>query len=219
MDSDKLIEQIKRKEDNTDNLARVVAEDPLLIADLLENVTSGESSLRFKSTKILRTLSAGNPAALYPHFDYFVKLLDNSNNILKWNAIDILANLTGVDTANKFDPVFPKYYGLLAEGSLITAAHVVESSPTIIHHKPDWQTDITRALLSVEGIPLPTEECRNILRGKVILAFNQYADRSRHKKEMLDFARQQTNNTRSATRKKAEQFVMKFAPSSKILHK
>ncbi len=214
MDSEKLNEQIRKKEDNTDYLARVVAEDPLLIADLLENVSSGESSVRFKSIKILRTISTQNPAALYPQFDYFAKLLDSSNNILKWNAIDILANLTSVDTGNKFGPMFPKFYGLLGEGSLITAAHVVESSPTIIHNKLDWQTDITRALLSVEGIPLPTAECRNILRGKVILAFNQYADRSPHKKEMLDFANQQLHNSRSATRKKAEQFVKKFAPSS-----
>jgi len=50
-----------------------------------------------------------------------VTLLDSPINIFKWNAIDIIANLTAADTADKFSPLFIKYYGLMEEGSLITA--------------------------------------------------------------------------------------------------
>jgi hypothetical protein len=212
MDSQKLMEQIRKREDNTDYLARAAAGDISLVADLMECVGSRESAVKYKSIKILRNLSKENPAALYPYFDNLVNLLDSSSNILKWNTIDILANLTAVDAKDKFGSVFRKFFGLLGEGSLITAAHVVESSPAIVKNRPSQETEITRALLNVERIPLPTEECRNILRGKVILAFSQYSGQSGNKPDMTGFATQQLNNTRPATRKKAEQFVKKLAP-------
>ena len=74
-------------------------------------------------------ISATKPGTLYPYFDLFANLLDGENNILKWNAMDILANLAAIDVENKFDCIFShRYYDLLEEGSLITAGHVVENS-------------------------------------------------------------------------------------------
>jgi hypothetical protein len=64
--------------------------------------------------------------------------------------------------------------------------------------------------LSVEDIPLPTDECRNILRGKVILTFARYFEQSSLKKDMLEFARKQVENSRQATALKARQFLKKF---------
>jgi len=179
---------------------------------LLEDLNSKQVAVKYNSIKTLRQMSEENPGLLYPYFETFVRLLDGTNNILKWNAIDIIGNLAAADTEDKFSPSFGKYYGLLVSGSLITAAHVVESSPVIIKHKPGLEDQITSTLFSVEFVPLPTAECRDILRSKVILAFSKYANTSKHKNLMLGFAGKLTNKTdiRPATKKKAEAFIKKF---------
>jgi len=139
----------------------------------------------------------------------FVNLLDSENNILKWNAMDIIANLTTIDFHNEFDRLFKKFYGLLYEGSLITAAHVVDNSAKIALSKPKLQEEITKELLKVEKIPLPTKECRNILIGKTINAFQIYYDEIKNKDAVVSFVKRQLNNPRNATKTKAEKFVKK----------
>jgi hypothetical protein len=208
-----LIEQIRQKADNSGYLAELATKDAFLLGEVLEGIRSREAAVKYKCIKILRIISAKSPAVLYPYFDMFAGLLDGTNNILKWNAIDIIGNLTAADTENKFGPLFDKYYGLMEEGSLITAAHVVESSPVIIKYRPELKDRITAILFNIDRISLPSEECRDILRGKVIFAFSRYADISQNKAGMLEFASKlvQRRVIRKATRKKAERFVKKYS--------
>ena len=189
-------------------MTKISAEVDALIKDL----NSKQAAVKYKAAKTLSRMSEENPEILYPYFETFVKLLDGTNNILKWNAIDIIGNLAAADTEDKFSSLFGKYYGLLVSGSLITAAHVVESSPVIIKYKPELENQITGTLFSVEFVPLPTAECRDILRGKVITAFNKYAKTSKNKNLMLGFAGRLVNKSgiRPATQKKAAAFLKKY---------
>ena len=84
------------------------------------------------------------------HWDFFTKLLDHDNNILKWNAIYIIAQLSKVDKDNKFNNIFEKYYNLIKEKKMITAANVVKTSPIIIKSKPKYERRITKRLLATE---------------------------------------------------------------------
>ncbi len=125
--------------------------------------------------------------------------------------MDIIANLTMIDTDNKFNKLFRKFYGHLYDGSLITAGHVVENSGKIALAKPEFQGEITKELLKVEKIPLPTEECRNILIGKTIKAFDGFYDKIKDKDKIISFVRRQLRNPRNATRSKAERFLKRFS--------
>lgn len=147
---------------------------------------------------------------LYPKMEFFVNLLDSENNIVKWNTMDIIANLTAVDSRNEFNKVFKKFYLNLNCGSLITAGHIVDNSGKIALHKPELQDEITEQLLKVEKIPLPTEECRNILIGKTINAFQAYFEKIKDKNEVISFVKRQLDNPRNATRAKAEKFLKKI---------
>jgi len=181
--------------------------NPASLPEVLDGITSANPRIKFGSAKILRIISERNPEMLYPEMDLFVKLLDSENSILRWNAMDVIANLTFVDAQNRFDSIFKKYYGSLYEGSLITASHVVDNSGKIANAKPHLQSKITNELLKAAKIPLPTEECRNILLGKVTLSFGQYVDQFKNKEKMISLAKRQLNNTRNATRVKAEEFL------------
>ncbi|HSW58470.1 MAG TPA: hypothetical protein VLH15_08720 [Dehalococcoidales bacterium] len=199
--------QIRKKDHAVADLAQSVTEDPGLVSELLAELKVPSAPVKYKALKIITFLSLYHPALLNPHFDLFASMLDSPNNIFKWNAIDILANLTAVDGGHKFDLLFQKYYDLLKEGSLITAGHVVDSSPVIVKNRPEWEPAVTSALLSADCVPLPTPECRSILCGKVMKSFKQYFSSSSMRAEMREFARQRLNDSRPATAEKARQLL------------
>lgn len=62
----------------------------------------------------------------------------------------------------------------------------------------------------MEKIPRPTEECRNILIGKTIKAFDVYCDEFKDKDKIISFVKGQLDNPRNATRSVAERFLKKL---------
>lgn len=202
-----LSSRLKTKTVKHEELAEEVIKNKELLHELLNGVSSANPRIKFGSAKVLRIISERNPKTLYPSMEFFVNLLDSENNILKWNAIDIIANLTAVDSRNKFNKLFKKFYGYLNSGSLITAAHVVDNSGKIALTKPELQNEITKELLKTEKIPMPTEECRNILIGKTMKTFEIYYDKIKEKDEIVLFVKRQLNNSRKATKAKAEKLL------------
>jgi hypothetical protein len=130
--------------------------------------------------------------------------------ILKWNAIDIVANLARVDKDRKFERIFKKYYDLLSDDVMITVAHVIDDSAKIARAKPQLTKKITDELLKMDKISLTphlTQECKNILLGKTIVAFGDYFDQIENKVDVVSFVKRQLDNGRNATRVKAAEFI------------
>jgi len=194
-----------------EDLAREAIRDSNLLLEVFKGISSLSPKVKFKSAKILTLISERNPQKLYPRIDFFIGLLDSGNQILKWNAIDVIANLASVDVNKRFEKIFDKFYGLLEEGSLITAGHVIDNSWKIVNAKPTLERKITKELLKVEKVSLPTDECRNILFGHTLLSFDQYFDKIQDRNEVIAFAKRQLNNSRNATKIKAEKFLKKHA--------
>jgi hypothetical protein len=201
---------MSKQETDAENIVERVMQNPELLTELLDGIASTKAKERFESAKILKTISERNPRALYSNWDFFVKLLENKNRIVKWIAIDIIANLTAVDSQNLFDSLFKNFYSCLYEGNLITAAHVVDNSGKIALSKPELRDKITKELLNVEKIPVPTKECRNILIGKTIEAFQVYYDKIKDKNKVVSFAKRQLHNPRNSTKSKAEKFLRRL---------
>jgi len=207
------MEELAKKETTAEEVARSVIDNPALLSQIFDGVSSENPRIKFKCAKALRTISEEHPELLYPTIDFFIDLLDNDNNILKWTAIDIVGNLTSVDSANKFDRIFKKYYGFLSDDSMITVAHIVDNSGKIAKAKPHLASAITGELLQIEQIPIKprlTQECKNILLGKVIVAFGAYFDQITDKNSVISFVRRQLHNTRNSTKVKAERFLRKI---------
>ena len=105
-----IIEKIKQKGVSKEKIARDVLKNPGCITDILEGLDNDKGTIRLGCEKVLRLISEQKPERLYPHFNEFVKLLDSKNNILKWGAIIIISNLVSVDSENKFEKIFDKYF-------------------------------------------------------------------------------------------------------------
>jgi len=209
MKESKVLDELGKKEIRAEDLSDKVLRNPDLLPEVFDGISSANPRIKFKSAKILRIISEKNPKMLYSKMDFFVNLLESENNILKWTAIDVIANLSSVDSKNEFDKIFKKFYDLLSDESMITAGHVIDNSAKIVRAKPHLQNKITGELLKVEKIQYKTTECRNILLGDVILAFGQYIYHVDNKEEMISLVKRQLKNSRKATRAKAEKFLIK----------
>ena len=177
--------------------------DKINFGDLL----SEDPKVKYGCTKNLLAIAKDSPDELYPHIDYFVKLLDNENQILKWTAIDIIGHLSKVDKEKRVDQLMDKLFGLLNAGKLITANHAIAALANVALAKPEYKRKITDGLLKIEHYTYDTDECRDIALGKVIMAINSYFNQLKDKKAVIEFVERQTRNKRNATKKKAEQFL------------
>ena len=189
-----------------ETLAKEAMRNPALVPEILKGISSPIPRVKFDCAKTLSILSDRRPEMLYPEFEFFAGLLDSDNKIIKWNAIDVLANLTRVDDKERFEKLFSKYYGFLTDDVMISAAHVIDNSGRIARAKPQLAGKITDELLKAEGTERKPE-CRNILLGKAISAFQDYFDLIEKRDEVMSLARRQLSNTRNATKMKAQDFL------------
>jgi hypothetical protein len=204
-----MLEDIGKKSVSVESIAKKVVNDNKLLDDLKENASSHNAVIKYKSLKVLMYLGEQQPNILYPEWDFFVKLLDNENTFLRTIGSTVIANLTRVDTENKFENIFDKYYSLLEDESMINAANIAGYSGIIAKAKPHLQNKITDKLLDIDNTR-HSSECKNIIKGKAILSFYEYIGEVEDKTKIIQFVKNELKNPRSATKKKAEKFLKKW---------
>ena len=193
-------------------LSKVKA-DFSLIPLLLEGVAHQKAAVRYGCSKVLMDLSEENPEKLYPHFNFFVNMLDSKYRILTWTALAIIANLTKTDTTNKFDAIFGKYYSFLDKKYMVTVANVVGNSGKIALAKPYLVPEITNELLKVEHLsitPHLTDECKRVIIQQAINTFYEFFDRIAQKEQVLSFVQLHVDSPRKKLKTSAEKFLQKW---------
>jgi hypothetical protein len=184
-----------------------------MIPLLLEGAGHPKAAVRYGCSKVLMDLSEEHPEKLYPHFSFFVNLLDSKHRILTWTALAIVANLTRVDADKKFDAVFGKYYSFLGNEYMVTVANVVGNSGKIALAKPYLIPEITEELLKVQDIsttPHLTEECKRVIAQHAIKTFDLFFDRIDQKEQVISFVEAHRGSPRKKLRTAAEKFLEKW---------
>ena len=204
-----MLQNFEKKNVSVESIVKRVIKDNNLIDNLIEFSSSEKATIKYKSLKVLTLLSEQNSKLLYSKWDFFVNLLDNENTFLRTIGATIIANLTIVDKDQKFENIFDKYYNLLEDKSMINAANIAQRSGIIAKAKPHLQDEITNKLLNIDKTHHSTE-CKNIIKGKAILSFEEYFEEYKNKEKIIQFAQKEFKNTRSATRKKAEKLIRKW---------
>jgi len=209
MPESRFLQQISQKESDKGKIALEAIKKAELLPEIIDGLGADKPRVKYGCAKVLRIVSDKAPGLLYPRFDFFADLLDSDNHILKWEGIYVIANLAAVDTEDRIEAIFERYFAPIPGPTLITAANVVGGGAKIASAKPHLADRIVRELLKVEKAQYKTTECRNVALGHAIKAFDQFFDQIRDKKPVIAFVRRQLENTRNATRKKAEAFLKK----------
>jgi hypothetical protein len=170
----------------------------------LDKLSSRDPRIKYGFAKELLKIGAHSPELLYNDLDYWIKMTGSDNNILKWTAIDIIGYLSAADKDNKTDKLVNNLLLFLHGGHLITCNHAIFALSLFAKNKPELRHSIINELISISKDQFDTEECKNIATGKVLEALKNFLDDTRNHKEAVAFVEQAKNNTRNATRKKAE---------------
>ncbi|HEY41220.1 MAG TPA: hypothetical protein G4O18_05105 [Dehalococcoidia bacterium] len=210
MSSLDLLQEISQKETDKNEIVDRAIRDPELIPEIIEGLGARKARTKYGCAKVLRLLSEKKPETLYPWFDLFTDMLESENSFLKWDAIHILGNLAAVDTENRFEKAYDKYFAPIPGPVLITAANVIGGAAKIALAKPALTEKVTKEILKVEKARYQTDECRNVALGQAIESFDLFFDQIEDKRPVVALVRRQLDNTRNSTRKKAQKFLKKW---------
>jgi hypothetical protein len=210
MPEDRLHQQLCRKDFDKNELADRAVQSPELLSELFEGLNVDKAAVRYGCEKILRLISETKPSVLYPHIDIFLHLLDSENNILKWGAIQVVGNLATVDSEGKIDRILEKFLSPIRGPVMITAGNTLIGAAKIVCAKPALAGKIVREMLKVEQANYKTPECRNIAIGHAINALDLCWMQIPDKQLVVEFIQRQLNNSRNATKQKAETALKKY---------
>jgi hypothetical protein len=199
-------DNLSKKTINIKRVAEKALQDKGLLSELLDGLMCKEETKRYNCHKVLLFISNQCPKVLYPKWDYFANFLDSDNTYHKLSAIEILANLTKVDTKGKFEKMFERFYKLLDDKSFITAAYLANASGKIAKAKPKLQTKITNRLLSIDKTHHDPER-RDLVNGGAIESFKEYFDQAGDKNKIIEFVKKQLRSKSPRTKKIAKEFM------------
>jgi hypothetical protein len=190
-------------------LAKKAIKDKGLFAELLQQILSKEDRTRYTSFKALMFVSEERPELLYPHWNYFVDMLEREDTHSKYVAIYLIASLARIDTDSKFEKIFDRYYNLLNDKSVIPSAHVARNSGKIVKAKPELEAKITDKLLSIDETHHKLSH-RELIKSEAIAAFDEYFGEARDKKRIIRFVKEQLESKSPKTRKNASEFLKRW---------
>lgn len=183
-------------------------------APSFEKLESADPKEKYSFVKELLLTAREHPESVYPYFPQVVQMLDTGNTIIVWAGIELIGCLSRVDEDHRIVALLPKLYAYLNTGKMITANHAVSSLLEIARVERALQDKIIEEVLKTQEYEYDTEECKNIVYGTIIKGMMVCYPTLRSetiKYRVLEFIRKQRENTRNATRKKAEAFLDRFS--------
>jgi len=153
-------------------------------------------------------ISENNPEVLYPKWDYLAGLLTGDNHFHRYIAINLLANLVKIDTENKFEANFDKYFDNIAGEKTMVAGQAAMNAGKIAKAKPNLQARITDILLNIDQIHQGKQT--ELMKAHAITAFNDYFDKVADKEKIIDFVKANWESDSPKTRKTAKEFLNKW---------
>ncbi len=181
--------------------------DQTVLLGLLDGLLSKSKETRYDNFKVLYALSEQHPEALYSHWGFFEGFLKSDDDSKKFYAIHILANLTKVDTQQRFEGVFDDFYGILKGDSFINAGHVAYVSGKIVAAKPDLADRIAERLLDLEGATCKHPE---LVKANAVKSFSEFYDKLSDKEKVANFVLELKEDKSSRAKKEAADFIKKW---------
>jgi hypothetical protein len=199
----------KNAEIQAKNIIKKVLEENKYFSEILKGVKAKEDSIRYPNAIALEILSENNPEIVYPEWGFFVELLGSNNAYHKSIAISTISNLTVIDKEKKFGAIFDLFFKLIDDKSVIVARKLCIYSGKIAKAKPEFKTEITNVLLSINETQHNPSR-KDLIKGDIIESFSEYFEDIKDKKKILEFVMNQLSSSSPSTVKKAREFLSKW---------
>ena len=179
-----------------------------ILSELLDGILSKREAIRFNSHETLLIISENYPKVLYLQWDYLVGLLTSDNHFHRYIAINLIANLVKVDSEQKFERDFDRYFDNIAGEKTMVAGQAAMNAGKIAKAKPNLQAKITEMLLKIDQIHRGKQT--ELMKAHAIAAFNDYFDEALVKEKIIGFMKKSLESDSPKTRKVAKEFLEKW---------
>ena len=199
-----------KQQPHLEQARQLVLADEQARQEILAGIAAKDDVYRYNCFQVLYQLSEEQPESLYPEWGYFVELLDSNNSFHRSIAGQLLANLSLADTENRFEAIFDHIFALLDDAKIVPARQFAQHVGRIARAKPELRARITMCLLAVDETH-HTESRKDLLKGDVIAAFDEFFADSPAQERILGFVERQLACSSPRTRKAAKAFLKRHS--------
>lgn len=196
---------LSKKGIDLEEIADDALSDEKLFKTLMDDIKSKDNTVRFNAFNALQIISENNPNYLYPQWDYLQNMLESKNNYHKYIAVYLLANLTAVDSENRFNKIFDEYFGLIKGNKTMIASHVILNSRKIANNKPELKSEIIEILLKTDELHEGRQ--KELIKSYAIETLRKISPDRDDKKKIEYFVKLQLNSPSPKTRSAAKCFI------------
>lgn len=195
------------KESELKRLAKSAIDNKKALEETLKGLISKDEDYRYSCSQVLHQISQSQPSVLYPQWDYFIELLKSDNAYHRCSAINILANLTSIDSENRFEDIFDTYFDILDDQKLIPARYVALNAGRIAKAKPNLQKNIIDRLMDIDKTH---QKQKDLIKADIIESFGTFYEDIQDKERVLTFVKEQLESSSPKTKKATQSFLGKF---------
>lgn len=170
-------------------------------------LTSPHIMVYYHCYYILNKASQQHPDLFYQYWDRFASLLDHKNSYHRDIGLTLIANLTEVDSSDRFAEIAGRYFSHLGDRKFMTAQCCVRSIGKILSHKKGMIDQATDLLLNLDNTCGYPQKQKELLKSDVIDVLFMVYPRSPDQAGIDRFVKEQLNSTSPKTRKKAKEFI------------
>lgn len=115
------------------------------VESLVNGLISSDDKYAYQCLKQLEEESARS-SVVYPYFDLFAEMLDNTNSYIRTRGIILIAANARWDTDYKIDEIINKYLEHITDPKPITARQCIKALPALVRFKPGLKDNVVNAL-------------------------------------------------------------------------
>jgi hypothetical protein len=206
-----LIEQISMPDADIVFFAALIIREKSLRDEVIHQMVSNpDIMVYYQCYYVAAKASFMGPELFYGYWDEIAELLKHPNSYHRNFALEILANLTKVDTENRFLPIFSDYFKLLYDPKFLTGLWCVRSCQKVIENEKELLNQIISLLLEVEQNSLYKVHQIELLKFDILETFDKFYPEINDKIKINEFITLQIRSTSPKTRKRAKELVSKY---------
>lgn len=115
------------------------------IQSLIDGLKSSDNNHAYQCLKQLEDKST-HSATVYPFFDAFAEMLDNTNSYIRTRVILLIAANAKWDIDYKIDEIIDTYLTHIMDDKPITARQCIKTLPSLVKYKPELKDCVVNAL-------------------------------------------------------------------------
>jgi hypothetical protein len=210
--NNELLQKIADPNVNVAEFVQLISDDEPLRAEIVSQMLSNKAIMvYYHCYYIVDQASAIQPQLFYRYWNDFAALLHHPNSYHRDIGLTIIANLSAVDTEQRFPGILDEYLSHINDPKFMTALCMVRNTKKIIRYQPNIQKLIIDFLSSANKRCSYPDKQKALLNADIIEVFDEVYEMTPDKKPIETFVRNEINSISPKTRGKAKEFMKKYA--------